>query len=205
MRRYIERLASLEWSKVVLISIVFAALYYISLYDTGALLDAKVQAAEKQVSDTKEKLVRTKAADKNVKLFVQKVESAEQQFKEVIEYMPPEINLGNFLQRVKDQASAAGASVQAFSPSNEVEKRDFYEIRKFDLQLNGNFSQLALFLSNLSKMPLLITFERISITSLGGEFDSPKLNFKGVLLGYRYMKDGAAAATPAATTPAGVK
>ncbi len=197
MRIYIERLASLEWPKVILGAVLVAALYYATLYDTGAILDAKVQASEKQVADTKEKLARTKSADKNVKLFVQKVEAAEQQFREVIEYMPPEINLGNFLQRIKDQASAAGAKVQTFSPSSDIEKRDFYEIRKFDLQLNGNFSQLALFLSNLSKMPLLITFERISISTLGGDFDSPKLSFKGTLLGYRYLKDAAAAAAPA--------
>ncbi len=194
MRAYIERLASLEWPKVILGSILLAALYYATLYDTGALLDAKVQASEKQLADTIVKLERTKSADKNVKLFVQKVEAAEQQFHEVIEYMPPEINLGNFLQKVKDQASAAGASVQAFSPSSDIEKHDFYEIRKFDLQLNGTFSQLAMFLSNLSKMPLLITFDKISIASLGGEFDSPKLSFKGTLLGYRYLKDASAPA-----------
>lgn len=202
MRRYIERLASLEWPKVALGAVLVAALYYATLYDTGALLDAKVQATEKQVSDTREKLDRTKSADKNVKLFVQKVEAAEQQFREVIEYMPPEINLGNFLQRVKDQASAAGANVQTFSPSSDIEKRDFYEIRKFDLQLNGNFSQLALFLSNLSKMPLLITFDKIAITTLGGEFDNPKLNFKGTLLGYRYLSG---ATPPAPNAAAGAK
>ena len=192
MKRYIERLASLDWSKVILGSILIAGIYYATLYDTGALLDASVQAAEKQLADSKIKLERTREADKNVKLFVQKVEAAEKQFLEVVEYMPPEINLGNFLQRVKDQASAAGTSVQAFSPSSEVEKHDFYEIRKFDLQLNGNFSQIVLFLSNLSKMPLLITFDKIDITSLGGEFDNPKLNFVGTLLGYRYLKESAA-------------
>lgn len=193
MRQYIERLASLDWPKVFLGSLVIAFLYYITgLYDKGDELDQRVQVMEHKVVETKDKLERTKAADKNLKLFVQKVESAEQQFKEVIEYMPAEINLGNFLQRVKDQASAAGAVVQAFSPSSEIQKRDFYEVRKFDLVLNGNFSQLALFLSNLSKMPLLITFDKIQIKTIGGEFDNPKLNFSGTLLGYRYVKEAAA-------------
>ncbi len=192
MKQYIERLASLDWPKVMLGSILVAALYYGTLYDTGVELDQRVQASEHKLIDTKAKLERTKAADKKVKLFVQKVESAEQQFKEVIEYMPPEINLGNFLQRVKDQASAAGATVQTFSPSSETQKRDFYEIRKFDLQINGNFSQIVLFLSNLSKMPLLLTFDKIEIKTAGGEFDNPKLAFKGTLLGYRYVKESLA-------------
>ncbi len=130
MRSYIERLASLEWPKVFLGSLLVAGIYYATFYDTGSALDTRVQAAERHLTETKDKLERTKSADKNVKLFVQKVESAEQQFREVIEYMPPELNLGNFLQRVKDQASSAGATVQTFSPASNIEKRDFYEIRK---------------------------------------------------------------------------
>ena len=200
MKKYIERLASLDRSKVFLGAILLAVAYYFGLYDAGTALEASVQTAEKKFSETKERLARTQAADKNLKVFIQKVEAAEQQFKEVIEYMPPEINLGNFLQRVKDQASAAGASVQTFSPSSDIQKRDFYEVRKFDLQLNGNFSQIVLFLSNLSKMPLLITFDRIELSTMDAELDNPKLNFKGVLLGYRYVKEAVAAnAAPAAT------
>jgi len=193
MNRFLEQLASFQWQKIILGSIVIGGLYYAMLYDPGTSLDIKVQAARKQLNDIKEKLERTKAAEKNFKVFVEKIEAAQQQFQQVIAYMPPDMNLGNFMQKVKDQASAAGASVQAFSPSSDVEKHDFYEVRKFDLQLSGNFSQIVTFFSNLTKMPLLITFNKISLKSLSGDFDNPRLNFKGTLLGYRYMKEAASA------------
>lgn len=191
MNLYLEKLASLAWSRVLILSVVLGAVYYYTIYDSGAALDARLQVAEKNLSDSRLKLEATKKADKNVKVFIQKVEDAQKQFQNVVSYMPSDMNLGNFLQKVKDQASAAGASVQAFSPSSDSEKKEFYEIRKFDLQINGNFAQIVGFLSNLSKMPLLVTFNKINIKKEGGEFDNPKLSFKGTLVGYRYIKEAA--------------
>jgi Tfp pilus assembly protein PilO len=189
MNLYLEKLAALPWSRVLILSLILGVGFYYTLYDSGVALDARLQVAEKNQSESRLKLEATKKADKNVKVFIQKVEEAQKQFQNVVSYMPADMNLGNFLQKVKDQASAAGASVQAFSPSSDSEKREFYEIRKFDLQLNGNFSQILSFLSNLSKMPLLVTFDKISLKKEGGEFDNPKLSFKGTLVGYRYLKE----------------
>ncbi len=191
MNLYLEKLASLAWSRVLILSVILGAVYYYTIYDSGAALDTRLQVAEKNLSDSRLKLEATKKADKNVKVFIQKVEDAQKQFQNVVSYMPSDMNLGNFLQKVKDQASAAGASVQAFSPSSDSEKKEFYEIRKFDLQINGNFAQIVGFLSNLSKMPLLVTFNKINIKKEGGEFDNPKLSFKGTLVGYRYLKEAA--------------
>ena len=189
MNLYLEKLASLPWSRVLLVALLLGGLYYYFIYDSGAALDLRLQVAEKNLSDSRLKLEATKKADKNVKVFIQKVEDAQKQFQNVVAYMPSDMNLGNFLQKVKDQAAAAGASVQAFSPSSDSEKKEFYEIRKFDLQINGNFAQIVGFLSNLSKMPLLVTFSKIAIKKEGGEFDNPKLSFKGTLVGYRYIKE----------------
>lgn len=189
MNQILEKLIIMKWSMVFFLSIILAGGYVVTFYDSGSNLEKQNTSISANLNSAKGRLEKTKIIVNNVNTYIEKVENASEQFKKTVDYMPTDMNLGEFMQKVKDQVALSGGSVLSFSPSGEFESKEFYETRKFEIQVEGSFSQIVYFLSNLTKMPRLITVDKMSLKNSGGDIDNPKLKFAGVLVAYKYKKE----------------
>jgi Tfp pilus assembly protein PilO len=124
------------------------------------------------------------------------------QFQQVVELMPAEANVADFMLQIREEATKAGARVKRLEPVAAVTKIDFYENRKLEIALEGSYAQILSFLSNLSKLKRLVTVEKLSLAqSAPGQQlsnDEALVNFTGTLVSYRYLAQSPTASpTPA--------
>lgn len=203
MEKYILQLGELTWSKVIVGGLVAAGIYWGLYYDDGSSLEAAITALNTQYTASERQLRETKEAMADAEKFEKAVRQNEVQFDKVLEYLPSDINTNEMTRLVNQQAQLAGPRVVTTTAIETIEKKSFYEMTRLDFALSGTFSQVVLFLSSLSKIQRLLTFDKIKLKiDAGPAGESPQVELSGILVAYRYLKDtadpAAATGTPAA-------
>jgi len=204
MNKYIIQLAELQWSKVIGIGVVLGVLYYFMLYDDGSSVQASIKAAKDQLAITNKQLSQTEKAIADANRFEKEVKSLTEQFQKITEFMPPTIGAAELSSIINQQAQAAGVHPK-IEPKGEDKPNGFYQTSKVDLQIEGTYAQIVTFLSNLSRVPRLMTFDKVQLNQASG---GGPLVFSGTLIAYRYLKEtpdaqGAKPGTAPAAQPPG--
>jgi Tfp pilus assembly protein PilO len=187
-RLIISHLGDLAWPKVLLYGLIAAVIYYFAGYNDGSGLAQELENSKAALTAAKRSLEQTKTAIANADKFEAEVKRLEQQFQRIRDYMPENLGPAKLTEVTTQQATQAGAVVTRLEPtsSGAEDKLEFYESSKTQFSLEGTYTQLVTFLSNLSKVALILTFEKVKLTQIGGELDHPKLSLTGVVVGYRY-------------------
>lgn len=211
MEKYVLQLGELTWSKVIVAGLIAAGVYWGLYYDDGATLEDSIRSLTTQYTESERQLRETKEAMADAEKFEKAVRQNEVQFEKVLEYLPQDINTNEMTRLVNQQAQLAGPRVVSTKAIETIERKSFYEMTRLDFALSGSFSQVVLFLSSLSKIQRLLTFDKLKIkVNQGGRPDDiPQVELSGVLVGYRYLKDsdsvgGAATGGAGAGVPGGV-
>jgi Tfp pilus assembly protein PilO len=199
MNKYIVKLSELPWLQVLMFSFVAAALYYFGLFDDGTSMRNRLQQTTTQLADSKKKLDETKKAMADAARFESEVKATTEQFSKLIEYMPENMSQSDLMSMVAKQAAAAGAKVTRIEPVSAVQnqtKAEVYDPVRVNITLSGTFTQILSFLSNLSQVPRLLTFDKLNLATPGDSAsptadlsETPVLSFEGTLVGYRYNKN----------------
>ncbi len=190
MEKYILQLGEFTWSKVIVGGLIAAGAYWGLYYDDGGLLETGIKTLEATYEESARQLAETKEAMADAEKFEKAVRQNEVQFDKVLEYLPQEINANELTRLVNQQAQLSGPRVQTTKALELIERKDFYEMTRLDFSISGSFSQVVLFLSSLSKIQRLLTFDKLKIkSSQTTATDVPVVELSGVLVGYRYVKD----------------
>lgn len=195
MSAYLVKLGELKWSQVAMFGFLAAAVYYLLLFDDGTTLAADIDQRKAAVAEGRRKLEETKTAVANADRFQKEVETAREQFAKIIEYMPSNLTQSEMTNIVSKEISGAGAKVIRFEPVNggNAQKNDVYDSVRVKVTISGTFVQIVKFLSNLSNVPKLLTFDRVQLeNSTTVESEAPVLSFEGVIAGHRYLKSAKA-------------
>lgn len=202
MQKYILQLGELTWSKVFGFGFLAGALYYFLYFDNGASIEAETARLTTRLADSERQLRDTKEAMADAERFEKLLRQNEIQFEKVMDYLPQETNSNELTRLISVTAQSSQAQVKSTSPVQTIEKKDFYEMTRINFALQGGFSQVVMFLSLLSKVPKLLTFDKLEIRSDGqdkaAEGETPTVILDATLVGYRYLKDEETAANKAA-------
>jgi Tfp pilus assembly protein PilO len=189
MNPTIAQLANLSWGKVFLGMLVAGGVYWAALYDDGSTLQSQYAIASQELADAEKQLKKTKEAVANADKFEREVRDTIEQFTKIVEFMPERASTAEMVTLVTDLAAKSGAKLTKTEPRPGSEKADFYEMYRLNLALEGSFSQIVMFLSYLSRVPRLMTFDKVELTGeRTGEQEVAKLAFTGTLVNYRYTK-----------------
>ncbi len=200
MEKYILQIGDMTWSKVVIGGLICAGAYWGLFYDDGSVLETGIQALNVKYAESERQLRETKEAMADAEKFEKAVRQNEIQFEKVLEYLPQEINANELTRLVNQQAQLSGPRVFSTRALEIVEKRDFYEMTRLEFSLQGTFAQVVLFLSSLSRIERLLTFDKLQVKMKTAE-DVPTVELSGVLVGYRYLKELDPAPAGSPTTP----
>jgi Tfp pilus assembly protein PilO len=201
--KLIVGLGEASWSKILVIGLLLAGLYYLAMYDNGAALRAALESSTHQLADTTKKLRETKKALDDAARFEKDVIAQEQNFKKVTEFMPADINAAELNQILTRQATLAGVKIMKLDPQAGDQRIDFYEMTRMKVVVQGSFAQILSFMSNLTKVPKLLTFDDLELAMIpAGDPEQPKINGTGTLVAYRYIPEAAPEKTAA---PGGAK
>lgn len=187
---FIVKLADYSWQKILIIGVALAAAYYFLYFDDGARLDQALTTAEGELTREKELLGKTKTAMEDLMRFKEDLANQQAQVKEVLNFLPKQMNIGELRSVILERAAQAGLKVLKTDPKDAITRIEFYEATRIDVELEGTYNQIATFLSLLSKLPRLVTIDKIILEIQKKEpGESPKIKFASTLVGYRYVDD----------------
>ncbi len=201
MNPYLQKLAELEWGKVVGIGVALAAAYYFLMFDNGAQIEASIQAAQERITLAKKTLAETEKAIADADRFGKEVQSTQDQFEKIVRYMPMSLDGSEMTKMINDISREVGV-VPRIEPQKDDAPQGFTQAVKINLQLEGNYAQIVTFLSKISQVQRLLVFDKIELkpgTQQSSSLNSgAALSLSGTLIGYRYLKDAADPADAAA-------
>jgi Tfp pilus assembly protein PilO len=207
MDKYIIKFVELPWNRILAAGLVAAFVYWYLFFDSGATLRAEQEQAQQQHAELERLLKVTKDKIADADRFENEVRELVEQFNRATELMPAKMSTAELTTTVTEMVTRAGARLIQTEPKLGGPKGDFFETTGLAITVEGSFSQIAMFLSFLSRVPKLFTFDKVEVgTVTGSDAESPILTFRGVLLGYRYTEQAPALlAKPPTPKPNGAK
>ena len=192
MSKWLAQFGDMTWSMAVLFALVACAIYWFGIRDDGSQIDAEIEAARNTFNAAQESLNKMKRDLENATKFEAKVKATKEDFEKVISFMPEDMNAAKLNEIVSEQVGLSGLRSVRIEPQADSVKRDFYETSRLSFEVEGTFAQVMTLLSNISRIPRLMTFDSIQIdTGRSGSGATDKLSFKAVIVGYRYVPDPA--------------
>ena len=182
----ISHFGDLPWPKVLVYGAILAAVYYFLAFNSGEATQTKLESLAAEAASAKRNLEQTKKAIADADKFEKEVKTLAQQFQKIHEYMPDNLGPSMLTEITSHEATQAGAVVTKIEPASGEERTEFYDSSKVEFSIEGTYAQIETFLSNLSKVPKILTFEKVKINQIGGEMDRPRLAMSGVVIGYKY-------------------
>ncbi len=201
MNRYISQLADMQWLNVVIAGVVAAVVYYFTMFDSGATLEAEISKGGVRLEEAKRQLAQTEKAMQDANRFEREVRETARQFESIVDYMPLALSAADLNGIITKNAQFAGVRVTKLEPEGKDQTAGFYQTTRMSMQLEGTFAQIVTFLANLSRAPNLLTLEKTILKMSKTSAQVSGLSFNAVLVGYRYLKDEVEA-TPAPVKPA---
>jgi Tfp pilus assembly protein PilO len=204
MKKYIAALADMAWTNVLLIGFGLAAAYYFLSYDSGAALSTEIQASTVKLAQSEKQLKDTEKAMEDANRFQAEVQETARQFARINDFMPEAMTEADLQALMTRQAQLAGVRIMKMEPKGGVEHVGFYDKMRLALTAEGTYPQILTFLSYISRVPRLLTFENMSLdyNGINETEESPRLTYQAVVVAYRYVKNAEAPAANGVNNPA---
>lgn len=181
----IARLAGLNMRTILMISLVIGGIYYFMYYDDGGKLQkdlADRDAVAKQ-EDSQRKI--SEDALQQLEQVRTSVGALSDQFKNVSQQLPSEIQMAEIVRSVDIVAKSSGVSIKLKEPQKPLAKQIIEEIPLM-LKMEGSFSEITMFIYYVSSLERITRVRNFSIVSMP---NSNRLRFEGSVISYRYIGD----------------
>ncbi len=177
-------------SALIILGIGFAlgaAYYFTSVEETLRRSEMIHKKIEQQIFKQQGEVDAAKAVAKNREKFEDELNFVSDRLKAALEYLPIDLNAQDILGKLNSEAQAAGVKLISIRPG-ATRSEKFYEEVSVDVELEGGFSQLTLFLSYISKIKRIVRIRSYELKPKDIIDGIPILRLKGVLVAYRYIE-----------------
>lgn len=164
---------------VVLVATV-AAIWWFDWRDQWAVLDMR-EAEELKLRD-EWKLKKHQAI--NLDEYRGQLAEIDRQFGALLRQLPNRTEMESLLSDINQAGLGRGLQFELFKPGADNVK-DFYAEMPINVSITGNYHDLGAFVSDISRMPRIVTLNDISLEA--GK-DTP-LKMNGTAKTYRYLDD----------------
>jgi type IV pilus assembly protein PilO len=147
----------------------------------------KIEELNNQIVELDNKLIRLKNKARQLKSFEKKLAEAEDEFKVVRRALPEKQEIPNLLASISQSGRDAGLEFILFQPRSEVAK-DFYAEIPVNIQVTGNFHNLATFFDKISRLPRIVNVDQVTITTDKDAKDGTGLSTKCTAVTYRFIE-----------------
>ncbi|MGW8247412.1 MAG: type 4a pilus biogenesis protein PilO [Acidiferrobacterales bacterium] len=147
----------------------------------------KVQKQEKTLRQT---FSNKKALAINLPAYKRQMEEMNQTFGSLLRQLPNSTEVPDLLVDITQAGLGRGLNFVLFKPGKE-RKKGFYAELPINLKVTGTYHELALFISDVSALPRIVTIGNISLSKEKGKNAAPdQLSMKAIAKTYRYIKPG---------------
>ncbi len=122
----------------------------------------------------------------NLAAYEAQLEEIERMFASLLQLLPSTAEIPSLLVDVSQAALAVGLEIELFQPRPEV-NQTFYAEVPIQLRVRGTYEQLALFVSQVSAMPRIVTVHNVHIRP---DRSDDNLLMDALARTYRYQEGG---------------
>ncbi len=185
-------LKTMSPAQASIIGLVIAGLLYFFVFGgDGSLVKSikplknqKIQLT-KDIQD-KEKIIQQAVA------YQQSIKKLGNTINKVVKHIPKDMSSTKMMRSLTDSAKVSGVNIIDVSDRggsrNRKSESALYTKIPVSIKLEGNFTQIMMFLSNLTKLDNIITVEELSIDS-GKRLGEGIVAFSAIFVGYKYKDE----------------
>lgn len=145
---------------------------------------AGLEAKEKEELTLKEDWLTKKRQAVNLAEYRRQLSEIDRQFGALLKQLPNRSEIESLLADINQAGLGRGLQFELFKPGSEGSK-DFYAELPIAVRVTGNYHDLGEFVSDVAKMPRIVTLNDIAIeTGKDGN-----LKFDATAVTYRYLDD----------------
>lgn len=191
----VEELGSLDfndfgsWTRRVKLFLTIIVCVLIML--AGYQLIIKDKISELEVSERKEPQLKNvflekKALAINLDAYKEQMIEAEATFGVLLKQLPNESEIPDLLIDMTQVGLSRGLQFEQIRPGNTIEK-DFYAEKLVNIKANGEYHQIANFISDIAALPRIINVDNFKLTRRSE--NSSTLTLQAVTKTYHYLED----------------
>lgn len=152
---------------VVLLGILVAAYQYYDFYvNRLPVMHSQVQAFEAALARKQNELRRLQKFAQNIDKIKAELRELNVTLESVLEHMPRTFDLSALLRKLTVLGKNSGVSIVDFKPAQKEERpgNSFYAKSEIGFQLNGSFTQIMVFIDQVSRIKRLTNLENIKFS-----------------------------------------
>ena len=186
-----DRLRQLSVTQVIVFGLMLAGFYYLVGYDSGANLQAQIEANRAAIKDLQSKVSEEEKKLARIEQYRKATASMGESFQTLLTFIPAKLAAYDLLKTVSNEAKAANTSIANLVESGQPTRSGFYTELSIRVDLNGTFQQMMLFLSFLTRSDQFMTVHNLTLTGDATRMskDNPSLRLSAEIHGYRYEQE----------------
>jgi type IV pilus assembly protein PilO len=165
------------------IGVVLVIGYFLLFYQekSNELKNLRAQELELQ-----RKLSEVRSVAANISAFEAEIADLEIKLKTALRQLPNEKELEVLLTDISNLGKTAGVEIKSFKRSEEV-IHDFYAEVPIQIELEGEFHDIAQFFDLMSKLPRIVNMGALTISVVGENEEATILSVKGTATTFRFV------------------
>ena len=168
------------------IAVAIASGYFFLFYQENA---EELKALHAQELELQRKLSEVRSIAANISAFEAEIEDLEIHLKTVLRQLPDNKELEVLLTDISNLGKTAGVEIRSFKRGKEL-SHDFYAEVPIDLELTGEFHDVARFFELVSKLPRIVNMGSLNIKVVSEDEESTVLSVKGTATTFRFVGKG---------------
>lgn len=189
-----EELQSLDindigsWTRRV--KLFMAVVLGVGIIGLGYHYIIKPQRAELETAEGKEPGLKANFLEKkelaiNLDAYKQQMIDAEETFGVLLKQLPNESEIPDLIIDMTQVGLSRGLQFEQIKPGVTVEK-DFFAEKRVNIRVNGEYYQIASFISDIAALPRIINVDNFTLSRVG---NSRNLKLEAVTKTYHYLDD----------------
>lgn len=195
MNPYLVKVASLTINQTFMAGLVVGALYYFTIFDDGADLEATAVATKQQIDTERTKEKESDIALQRIKQLRDSYAALSENFKVVSTQIPTDLQMSEVIRTVDTMALTSGITIKTKAPRLPL-KEDLLETLPIKVQAEGSFSEITMFLFNLSTIDRIYRVRSFTIEGPSDVRNLSKLKIDAELASYRFTGSDPAVGEP---------
>jgi len=170
--------------KALLLAIVFVGLLGAGYYlDWSPELD-RLALAEKEEASLRDSFVTKKRQAIHLPEYKQRLADTEKALAALLRQLPNRAEMDALLADVNQTGITQGLEFDLFKPGTET-KSDFFATLPVSIKVNGSYHELGGFVSNVAKLPRIVTLHDITLSPA----KAGDLSMDATIRTYRYLDE----------------
>ena len=168
------------------VALLLGAGYFFFMYEDSSALQDQLQAQEMELQ---RKLSEVRSIAANIDEFEAEIAQLELKLQEVLRQLPNEREIEVVLTDISNLGKTAGIEIKDFSRLPEV-GHGFYAEVPIELEIEGEFHQIARFFDLLAGLPRIVNMGSINVRVAHDSLDGTLLKVSGTATTFRFVGKG---------------